>query len=333
MNKLVHLVLSASFSVVAAAQSCTYTYGTNAQVPPATSGSGPLMTSPSYQRIQFVVLASNFMNAPTVIRDLSCILEFGLVHWQFSDLKIRMGYTANMTLDTTFAQNYAAPLTEVMHARDYDVYLTTNWSDFGMQTPFYYIPGLGHLLIEIECVNGTILPPYVNHAWAQDGIVWGVRGGSGVAIPTTGTTWRMPRLRLCTDRADLSVHGQPCGSAATAPLLGLSGNSSLGNQTTFWVSNAPANSLSFLAFGFDNAPPYPIDMASLGASGCLQYIPFTVVSPVVTDSFGVGRHALTIPNQLGLIGVIVMGQYVVLAPSANTLGALTSNYGRVLVGL
>lgn len=73
-------------------------------------------------------------------------------------------------------------------------------------------------------------------------------------------------------------------------------------------------------------------MTFLGAPGCRQYIPFTVVSPMITNGLGVGQHVLTIPNQAGLIGVIVLGQYATLLPSANTLGVVTSNYGRALVG-
>jgi hypothetical protein len=49
---------------------------------------------------------------------------------------------------------------------------------------------------------------------------------------------------------------------------------------------------------------------------------------------GVGcAHAVSIPSTSALIGSIALGQFATLYPGANSLGLLTSNYGRLLVGL
>ena len=87
-----------------------------------------------------------------------------------------------------------------------------------------------------------------------------------------------------------------------------------------------------VAFGFDNSPPFPLDLGTQGAPGCKQYFPIAFTMAVVADPLGLGQHVVTIPNSLGLLGTIVLGQYVALEPGGNALGALTSNYGRVLVG-
>jgi hypothetical protein len=204
----------------------------------------------------------------------------------------------------------------------------------GLQHPFLFLPGHGDLLIDVMQGWTSALESVPNTVFADTQVGSMVYSDYLNPPPAAGNlTTGAPRLRLCVDRAELSLSGIACGGIHnTPPLLGLQGTPSLGSQTIFWLSNVPANGFALLAFGFDNSPPYPMDLGTQGAPGCQLYFPIAFTTAVFADPLGLGQHVVTIPNSLGLLGTIVLGQYVALEPGSNTLGALTSNYGRVLVG-
>lgn len=57
-----------------------------------------------------------------------------------------------------------------------------------------------------------------------------------------------------------------------------------------------------------------------------------VAIAVATDARGLARHSLSIPNQGGLAGSVLYRQYLALDPTGTTLGLITPNHGRILVG-
>jgi hypothetical protein len=142
----------------------------------------------------------------------------------------------------------------------------------------------------------------------------------------TGSVYNAPLLRLCVDHPEVSLHGHNCpGTGGTAPLLGITGVPTPGAQPTFWLSNAPPNGIAIAAYGFDNEPPFPVNLTPFGATGCVQYFPLVLLEPVLTNGLGIGQHALPLSSSPSVVGNIILGQYFVLDPGANALGITASN--------
>jgi hypothetical protein len=95
----------------------------------------------------------------------------------------------------------------------------------------------------------------------------------------------------------------------------------------------PPSTFAVLAFGDNSGAPYPMDLAVLGAPGCQLYFDQSLVIGVGVDGMGIASHNIAIPDTPGVLGQIVLGQFAALVPGANPGSILTSNYGRLLVGL
>jgi hypothetical protein len=101
-------------------------------------------------------------------------------------------------------------------------------------------------------------------------------------------------------RLDVTTHGEPPGALPGAVVL---------------------------AFG---ALAQPLDLASLGAPGCRQYL----ANPAVVIPFALcpATTALRVPAGTAWLGAGFAAQAVALAPGANALGAVTSNGLAFVVG-
>lgn len=330
-----------AFVVVAAvvgqlpAQTCVHSWGTGPTTPPAAQGGSFRVLTGQYERSHIRVPEVVFQNVPTLIREMSVTREGGWTQWRFDELIVRMGQTTVTTLNGPFVQNITSPLQDVLHVSDHDwlMGIGPDWIPLGLQQPFLFVPGQGHLLIEIVMV-GAVLVQNVGQSSQLAGSHSGERTvGSGATLPVAGNNSQRIRLRFCVDQPESMLLGSACGGATSQPpLLGLAGVPSLGGQTTFWLSNAPPGSVAFLAFGFENLPPFPLDLTPLGAPGCRQYFDIAFTTAIGTDPLGIAAHPLSIPANQTLVGLNVYGQYGTLVPGSNALGVLTSNYGRLLLG-
>jgi hypothetical protein len=331
--------LAALLAASLAAQTCIYTGSSD----PAGAGQASLFLlentsppSPGFYRTQTLLPAALFQNVPVRITEISIPVRQGFRRSRFAQLTIRMGQTTVTQLSTVFAQNITSPLQNVLVANNHVVFdgVGPAWVPLGLQQPYLFLPGHGNLIIEVVQSIGEVLEQASYTDLAPTVLGTMMISAFETTVPTTGgLTNQLARLRLCVDHPELSLSGIACGGSQNmAPQLGLQGTPSLGSQTTFWLGNMPANGFALLAFGFDNSPPYPMDLTPQGAPGCRLYFPIAFTTAVFADPLGLGQHVVTIPNSLGLLGTIVLGQYVALEPGSNTLGVLTSNYGRVLVG-
>jgi hypothetical protein len=61
--------------------------------------------------------------------------------------------------------------------------------------------------------------------------------------------------------------------------------------------------------------------------------PATAVSMIGVVSGGGATFNLALPNNPGLVGVVAWSQGAAFSPGSNVLGVLTSNGGRITVGL
>jgi hypothetical protein len=331
------LLLAGGLSAVALAQTCVVNSGNDPGSPGAANAYSPLAPANpgTFRRSQILVPAVAFENVPTRITELSYFLGNGWRQVHLEELTIKMGHTSVATLSEFAAANITSPLQTVMAVRDH-VYFEgggPGWSAVGLQTPFQYLPGSGNLLIEVVAKGGTVLTSVVpmSHWVVPYGSM--VTAQSSTAPSILNFSAPPPRLRLCTDRAESILFGQTCqGSGSSTPLLGTSGRPTLGASTTLWLSDVPANAIAACAFGFDNAPPFPLLLTSFGAPGCRQYFPVAFAELLLADSLGIGTRTVAIPNVPATAGASVYAQYFVLDPPANALGITASNYVRLMAG-
>lgn len=320
---------------VAMTQNCLYNWGSDPTIAGNTGGLlGPAGPG-QIRRQHLLVPALVFQNVPTRITDFAYAIGAGYRRLRFDELTIRMGHTNATQLSTNFAQNITSPLQTVMSVRDHVWFegVGPAWTPVGLQSSFQFLPGSGNLLIEVIVHGGSVLD-YLSYQGAANSLLGDLMVGVDVTLPTTGGSSPVPRLRLCSDRAEAILFGESCaGSGTSTPLLGVGGRPTLGTSPTVWLSDAPPNAPAACAFGFDPAPPFPLLLTSLGAPGCRQYFPVAFADFVLADSFGVGQRTVLIPSVPAAIGAVAYAQYFVLDPPANALGLTASNYARLLVGL
>ena len=120
--------------------------------------------------------------------------------------------------------------------------------------------------------------------------------------------------------------GVPGNVATSQPLVGTS--------ATVEVDNLPAN-VAFFLVGFSRTSslfgPLPVDLTVYGAPGC-----FGRVAPDATTLLlGANNRAtwsLSVPAGPGLIGLQFFTQALALDPTANALGAVTSDAAAMMIG-
>lgn len=287
---------------------------------------------------QFTVSHLRFQNAPFDITGLAFALDDdGEI--RYSSLRVRMGHAAPGVLQSTFASNFLTPPVTVLETHDYVwPHRHGQWNEVGLQSAFTYTPAVGNLLIEIVATGITSAPNsgmrhYSFSASTSDVKVESFSSTS--TVPTSGSNANyLPVVRVCADLANLSWSGESCpGSGNTHPALGLSGTAVLGGAANVVLSNALPARFCLLGLGFDSGPPYPLALGSFGMPGCSQYLDPSTTVGLVTNATGVATHTLNIPSVASLGGFVVFGQYYVSDAAANSAGIVSTNLGRVQLGL
>jgi hypothetical protein len=119
------------------------------------------------------------------------------------------------------------------------------------------------------------------------------------------------------------------GSSGTVPAIAGSGTPELGNTINIELSGAAPGSLATKFTGFSNttwaAGPLPFSFAGLGAPGCDLLVSTDAFFGVGTNANGLASIPLAIPNVFPLIGQKLFHQWLIVDPTANTLGISVSN--------
>lgn len=110
----------------------------------------------------------------------------------------------------------------------------------------------------------------------------------------------------------------------------------LGTTMNVNVTNLPQNA-AFMLTGWSNTMSgfgaLPLDTTSLGMPGCTAYTSVDA-EQLLIGTGGVAVYHLTIPNLIGLVGLSMYQQALVLdAGAGNTLGAVMSAPSHLVVGL
>ncbi|HLQ37901.1 MAG TPA: hypothetical protein VK348_08875 [Planctomycetota bacterium] len=188
--------------------------------------------------------------------------------------------------------------------------------------PDYGVPGSASTWqLQFDTSNGTVV-----YAWGAMSLT----GGSHlVGFAAQGTSNDLGSRDIS---ATLPGSFSTGASDATPVALAASARPRTGTSINLVTTNCPANStLGVNILGFTQiAAGVPWIFA--GMDGCLDYVGLAGISPsVFFPAGGTGTTPLTIPNNPGLNGLVVVTQSGVLATGFNPFGALSSNGVRMVI--
>jgi hypothetical protein len=150
-------------------------------------------------------------------------------------------------------------------------------------------------------------------------------GGASLDPDTVDFTASMPLFTSAIDQAPLA--------------LAVNANPVLGTTIQCTTSNATSLGLGAFFLSLSDIPgisPTGLDLAFLGAPGCVANIDLALSSSAVISNLGAPlpgmTFALPIPMSLPLLGANLFGQSVWLDPAQNPGGLITSNAMRLQVG-
>lgn len=110
----------------------------------------------------------------------------------------------------------------------------------------------------------------------------------------------------------------------------------LGQPIDLQLVGAPAIRSAFGTIGMSRSqlPPYalPLDLAVIGAPGCLAYTDFWFTLTTVTSPFGAATTRWIVPRNPSIVGLEIYTQYYVQDLPANPAGVISSNAGLVVIG-
>lgn len=130
------------------------------------------------------------------------------------------------------------------------------------------------------------------------------------------------------------VFGAGCAGSLGVPQNQLVSLPKIGQTLSANFTNLPTNvAVHMLGFSrtVSNFGPLPVSLAPFGAPGCSGHVSADAVSLML----GVGNtanFAWTLPNDPSFLGARFYNQALALDPSANPLGAVTSNAAMIVLG-
>ncbi|MHC4078552.1 MAG: hypothetical protein ACYST0_08965 [Planctomycetota bacterium] len=304
-------------------------------------GSTTPSTTWSNQKYQTIMASSLFGKKTGMI----CSLGFAACQTgikKFTSIEIKMDYFpgTGSTLTTTFSNNITSKATTVLSATNYVFHTTKDqWAHVGLQKPFLYIPTLGHLVVQITVMGaegsgnnfhrgGSASLAPVQRMYATGGS-W--VGGKPPATGSLSTTAGL-KMEVGFDAWALDTFGVGCqGSNNKIPQLTLTGSSALGQFVTLGLTDALPSASMFLVIGV-TAPGTPVDMGMYGAPSCTLYPALDIIVPTSANASGAFTQRFPMPTSSSMVCSKAYVQFFPHDKSANSFGASSSFYGRVLVG-
>ena len=305
--------------------------------PTANASAAPLaFVMPTNYRSLIVVPSIRFANVPRWIDDLAFV-PLGTDIRECDELIVRLSHTSATTVVGLFAPYITEPQVEVLRVRTHRfVRIANTWMRLGLQRPFLYIPARGNLLVEVIAMGARPDPRGTGErsfARAAPNIGYAATGTDTLLVPDRGASTSFPKLAICTAAAGLDWYGKGCaGTSGLEPVLGLDGSPTLGGTVDIWVSNAPASTGTYLMRGLDNGAPFPMDLSSVGMTGCRVYFSPLDATPTSTNAFGIAHSSFGVPPSSTLLGAVLYVQGLIVDPTGNAVGLTTTNYGRIQIG-
>ena len=118
------------------------------------------------------------------------------------------------------------------------------------------------------------------------------------------------------------------------PSLSNTGRPVLGTSFDIDLSDALPVTFAVLAQGLSDqvSASGPLPLPLPGAPGCDLLVSPDATDFAITDANGAADWTITVPNSSALEGAEIFYQWVVLDAQANSIGLVTSNGGRALLG-
>ncbi|MGE3175397.1 MAG: nidogen-like domain-containing protein [Planctomycetota bacterium] len=145
---------------------------------------------------------------------------------------------------------------------------------------------------------------------------------SNAAVALTG--WTIGNGANDPGSSDLTAGPVATFSEIDALSLSATGRPLLGQATTYDLDNIPAPGVTLHLWSLGQVNP-GASLAGLGAPGCSAFIALPEFLSVFNIGLPTNTVILNIPNDPQLVGLAIHGQGVALVPTANALGAITSN--------
>lgn len=253
-------------------------------------------------------------------------------------LEVHLGYTNTSpgSLSPVFQNNIAGQMTKVTATRVVRFPGSTGLPagadqfDFSvpLDTPFLVSTSAStHLLMEIRLSTHTMgsAPFDLFFDAVEDASVGRVYTDG----QPTGTSGVVDNLAIV---ASLMSAGLP----TIAPDLQADGVPQLGQSFSVVLRHGAPSSSIVLVHGSSQkawgATPLPLNMGFLGAPDCCILTDILISLLSVADTDGIAELPYLIPSNTAFTGLTFYNQFIVLDPSANSLGLTMSNGGKALIG-
>lgn len=293
-------------------------------------------------KAQLLVPVADLPTVPSLLQDIAFLPllnhgAFGIYH--YNRLVVTLAQTPSATLSTTFAANLATNPSVVLDVSDH--YWTPNghndpvrWpAAIGIDTPYFFDPALGNLVIDLEVHGGAQLVGTGFYGFLRSTTqTVAAYGWSGTAPNTGALQTAGLAVIVMRDRANFEELGRPClNSQGNRPFLFDStfGQPILGGNQRFDLESGLPNGLAVLVGGMTRQA---LDLGSFGAPGCMLHTTPDATRLVVLDANGETTQQLALPPSPSLVGTRTWFQFACFDPAANALGITTSSYVRLLLG-
>lgn len=209
-------------------------------------------------------------------------------------------------------------------------------------TQHYYFAEGGWMSVPFKNALGAITPrEYTFGVFNYDFATQEVSGRDAMSLAELEIVWDRVRAALAT--WDNYVPGQVvplvglgCAGSNGTPSHTATGTPDIGSSVTYSLGNAPSQTLCLALFGFDNIAwngvQLPIDLAPVGAPGCVLRINPVVLDPGLTTLLGSRAFPVAFPNNPSLIGTQLFSQYLVFDPPANAFDWTITRALRTTIG-
>lgn len=164
-------------------------------------------------------------------------------------------------------------------------------------------------------------------------------GSEAMAAAELELVWDRVRAALATWTSYtpgqlLTLGSAGCAGTAGTPVHLTYGTGEIGDDVQFTCSNLPSSTVALLMLGFSdqswNGVPLPLDLAVVGAPGCLLRQDGAITEAIVAS--GSTQRSITLPNTPSIIGANLYSQFLVADAPANALGWTISNARKLVVG-
>lgn len=315
-------------------------------VPDANPAAGPVNSVPlggkgpsgpfQNMRAQIRVPASFLPGAGSTITDLG-FAGADNAGYTYTLLEVRLAHLPGTTLTTTFAANLANEVVVLRKSNTTLPLALDQWRPAGLTASFAH-DGARDLVVDVV-IQGAYFTGTApgTHRSSTLETVYALNYDVAQPVPgALGPYLAGSKLALTLSSGSVVVVGSGCPKPDQQPVdIAYSGTPARNATFTVRASAAPAQARLALLVGQNEqrfgAIALPLDLAVIGAPGCLLRTELLVAPAVSADAGGAATLSVPIPDNPTLRGQQVNYQWLVPVPGANPLGVVLSAMLRTTI--